>query len=177
MDSVIFTIDSIVFTTTVIFTTENHMCTNSSRTSQFKDQLYILLVLFLWRILNSKLTLSNSDKMHNSLQSPTWHIYIYTFTYFIIVCVHNFIYIYIYTPGSVRIYVYCIIIYIYIYAHTHIYVHSQLTLAVKTRLPMQIKQKRRRFDPYVRKIHWRRAWQAIPVFLPGESHWQRSLAG
>ena len=27
------------------------------------------------------------------------------------------------------------------------------------------------------KIPWRRAWQPIPVFLPGESHGQRSLAG
>ena len=26
------------------------------------------------------------------------------------------------------------------------------------------------------KIPWRRKWQAIPVFLPGESHGQRSLA-
>ena len=25
--------------------------------------------------------------------------------------------------------------------------------------------------------HWRRKWQPIPVFLPGESHGQRSLAG
>ena len=34
-----------------------------------------------------------------------------------------------------------------------------------------------RFDPWVRKIPWRRAWQPTPVFLPGESHGQRSLAG
>ena len=27
------------------------------------------------------------------------------------------------------------------------------------------------------KILWRRAWQPIPVFLPGESHEQRSLVG
>ena len=27
------------------------------------------------------------------------------------------------------------------------------------------------------KIPWRRAWQPTPVFLPGESHGQRSLAG
>ena len=27
------------------------------------------------------------------------------------------------------------------------------------------------------KISWRRAWQPTPVFLPGESHGQRSLAG
>ena len=33
------------------------------------------------------------------------------------------------------------------------------------------------FDPWVRKILWRRAWQATPVFLPGESHGQRSLVG
>ena len=25
------------------------------------------------------------------------------------------------------------------------------------------------FDPWVRKIPWRRAWQPTPVFLPGES--------
>ena len=29
----------------------------------------------------------------------------------------------------------------------------------------------------VAKIPWRRAWHPIPVFLPGESHGQRSLAG
>ena len=34
-----------------------------------------------------------------------------------------------------------------------------------------------RFDPWVRKIPWRRKWQPTPVFLPGKSHGQRSLAG
>ena len=34
-----------------------------------------------------------------------------------------------------------------------------------------------RFDHYVRKISWRRAWQPTPVFFPGESQGQRSLAG
>ena len=33
------------------------------------------------------------------------------------------------------------------------------------------------FDPWVGKIPWRRAWQPTPVFWPGESHRQRSLAG
>ena len=32
-------------------------------------------------------------------------------------------------------------------------------------------------DPWVGKITWRRAWKPPPVFLPGESHGQRSLAG
>ena len=34
-----------------------------------------------------------------------------------------------------------------------------------------------RFDPWVRKIPWRRKWQPTPVFLPGESHGKRSLVG
>ena len=37
--------------------------------------------------------------------------------------------------------------------------------------------RRCRFDPWVRKIPWRRKWQPTPVFLPGELHGQRSLAG
>ena len=32
-------------------------------------------------------------------------------------------------------------------------------------------------EPWVGKIPWRRAWQPTPVFLPGESHGQRSLVG
>ena len=34
--------------------------------------------------------------------------------------------------------------------------------------------KRCRFDPWIRKIPWRRAWKPTPVFLPGEFHGQRS---
>ena len=37
--------------------------------------------------------------------------------------------------------------------------------------------KRCRFNPCVGRIHWRRKWQPTPVFLPGKSHGQRSLAG
>ena len=33
------------------------------------------------------------------------------------------------------------------------------------------------FDPWIGKIPWRRKWQRTPVFLPGESHGQRSLVG
>ena len=33
------------------------------------------------------------------------------------------------------------------------------------------------FNPWVRKIPWRRKWQPTPVFLAGISHGQRSLAG
>ena len=37
--------------------------------------------------------------------------------------------------------------------------------------------KRPEFDPWVRKIPWRREWQPTPVCLPGESHGLRSLVG
>ena len=37
------------------------------------------------------------------------------------------------------------------------------------------RHKRRRFDPWVGKIPYSRKWQPTPVFLPGESHGQRSL--
>ena len=36
---------------------------------------------------------------------------------------------------------------------------------------------RHRFDPWVRKMPWSRAWQPTLVFLPGGSHGQRSLVG
>ena len=39
------------------------------------------------------------------------------------------------------------------------------------------RHKRSRFDPWAETTLWRRAWQPTPVFLPGESHGQRSLAG
>ena len=37
--------------------------------------------------------------------------------------------------------------------------------------------RRSRFHSYVGKISWRREWLLTPVFLPGEFHGQRSLAG
>ena len=56
--------------------------------------------------------------------------------------------------------------------------------AVQGRLPWWLSDKesacqcrRCRFDPWVGKHSWRRKWQPTPVFLPGKSHRQRSLAG
>ena len=37
--------------------------------------------------------------------------------------------------------------------------------------------RRHRFNPWGGKSPWRRKWQPTPVFLPGESHGQRSLVG
>ena len=54
----------------------------------------------------------------------------------------------------------------------------------KYRLPRRLRWQRiclqcRRpgINPWVRKISWRREWQLTPIFLPGEVHGQRSLAG
>ena len=47
---------------------------------------------------------------------------------------------------------------IYIHIYTHTYIHTHIYA-------------------WVGKIPWRRAWQPTPVFLPGESHGQRSLVG
>ena len=52
--------------------------------------------------------------------------------------------------------------------------NSLVAQTVKTKICLQCR--RPRFDPWVRKIPWSRKWQPIPVFLPGESHEQRSLA-
>ena len=39
------------------------------------------------------------------------------------------------------------------------------------------RHERHRFDPWVGKTFWSRKWQPTPVFLPGESHGERGLAG
>ena len=39
------------------------------------------------------------------------------------------------------------------------------------------RHKRQEFNPWVRKSPWRRIQQSTLVFLPGESHEQRSLEG
>ena len=44
---------------------------------------------------------------------------------------------------------------------------SQVVLVVKNLLP---NAEDIGLDPSIEKIPWRRAWQPIPVFLPGEFH-------
>ena len=51
---------------------------------------------------------------------------------------------------------------------------SQVVLVVKNLLQCR-RPKGHWFDPCVGKIPLRRAWRPTPVFLPGESHGQRSL--
>ena len=69
------------------------------------------------------------------------------------------------------------------YMYLELYWHSLSTLG----LPRQHsgkestcqcrRHKKHSFDPWLRKILWRRKRQTTPVFLPGESHGQRSLVG
>jgi len=54
-----------------------------------------------------------------------------------------------------------------------------VALVIKN-LPANAEEMRREFDSWVGKISWRSdplEWQTTPVFLTGESHGQRSLAG
>ena len=78
---------------------------------------------------------------------------------------------------------YISVLYIYIYTHTHTHTHTHTGFpsgpAVKNLLSMQGDpgNMEHGFDLWVRKSPWRRKWQPTPVFLPGKSHGQRSLAG
>ena len=51
----------------------------------------------------------------------------------------------------------------------------QVALEVKN--PPAMQEIRGGLDPWVGKIPWSRKWQPTLIFLPGESHGQRSLAG
>ena len=51
-----------------------------------------------------------------------------------------------------------------------------MVLVVKN-LPANAGDMRPGFDPWVGKIPLEGKWQPIPVFMPGESHGQRSLVG
>ena len=53
---------------------------------------------------------------------------------------------------------------------------SQVALVVKNP-PANAGNKRRRSDPWVGKIPWRRTWQPTPIVLPGKVQGQRSLTG
>ena len=62
---------------------------------------------------------------------------------------------------------------------TYLQIHtwaSQVVPVVEN-LPARAEDVRDGFDPWVKKIPWKRAWQCTPVILPGESHGQRSLKG
>ena len=58
-------------------------------------------------------------------------------------------------------------------------ISSQVALVVKN-LPANARDIRDTFDPWVKKILWRRKWQPTPVLLPGKFHrgdWQATVYG
>ena len=55
--------------------------------------------------------------------------------------------------------------------------HIQWASLVAQTVKSPLQCRRPGFDSWVGKIPPRREWQPTPVFLPGESHGQRSLAG
>ena len=68
-------------------------------------------------------------------------------------------------------------------SHT-LHLHTLVCPHSPTGLPWWVRQSRiclqcgrPRFSPWVGKVPWRRKWQPTPVFVPGESHGQRSLVG
>ena len=75
-------------------------------------------------------------------------------------------------------YIFTIAVVIY---HMHsskcIQLHTKRVYLVALRWRIHLQCRRWGFDPWVGKIPLRRAWQPTPVFLPGESHGQRSLVG
>ena len=77
--------------------------------------------------------------------------------------IHPFIYLSVYLPI-------CACIYLCIYVSIHSRWLSRYRICRLCR-----RHKKRESDPWVRKIPWRRAWQATPAFLPEEYHGQRSL--
>ena len=71
--------------------------------------------------------------------------------------------------------------YTYVLSYAVLSRFSHPTLCDRTGLKEPTCQCRRHkkciFDPRVGKIPWRRKWHPTPVFFPGKSHGQRSLAG
>ena len=61
----------------------------------------------------------------------------------------------------------------------YIYIHGDSTAVTQQqKICLQCRRQRKPgFNPWVRKIPWRRRRQPIPVFSPGEFHGQRSLVG
>ena len=58
------------------------------------------------------------------------------------------------------------------------YIYNASPVAQREESVCQCRRHRRHgFNPWVRKIPWRRKWQPIPVFLPEKSHRQSSLVG
>ena len=59
--------------------------------------------------------------------------------------------------------------------HRKLTVHIYLMVLALNNMLASAGNVRNGFNPWVEKIPWKRKWKPTPVFLPGESHRQRSL--
>ena len=62
------------------------------------------------------------------------------------------------------------------HTYTH-YIHTYETSLVAEMVKICLQCGRPGFDPWVRKISWRREWLHTLVFLSGDFHGQKSLVG
>ena len=70
----------------------------------------------------------------------------------------------------------CVTAYLCIYVFGALYICDGISLVAQMVKSLPAMQEIR-FDPWVRKIPWRRKWQPTPVFMPRELHGQRNLVG
>ena len=63
------------------------------------------------------------------------------------------------------------------FKRTVIYGWGSIGVSVVRNPPASVGDQETRFNPWVRKILWRREWLPMAVFLPGKSPGQRSLVG
>ena len=101
-----------------------------------------------------------------------------SFLCFVIICIFNFLFCIVF-PTFIKVSVSSICLN-NIWEVTRI-ISIILVMILKTSLVAQISVclhcRRPGFNPWVRKISWRRKWQPTPVSLPGKSHGRRSLVG
>ena len=71
----------------------------------------------------------------------------------------------------------CVCVYTHTHTHTHVYYNFLDGASCKEPACQCRRCNRHGFDSWVGKIHWMRTWQPTLIFLPGESHEERSLAG
>ena len=69
----------------------------------------------------------------------------------------------------------CVCVYIYIYIYN--FPGGSVGKESACNAGDQLQCKRSEFEPWARKIRWRRKWQPTPVLWPGKFHGERSLSG
>ena len=123
------------------------------------------------------MTSSKKLKLYNKSfprQSPvlqvttlvTFHIPLFFIIFFAFICVL--------TNKTICVWDFCM--YFGTHTHTHTHIHQGFSGGSDGKQSTH-NMRYPGSNPWIRKIPWKRKWQPTPVFLPGESHGQRSLVG